>query len=141
MQLRVWVVGKLKDGGLERLCDEYIRRSQKLLPIDVSVCRDARAQRGKMDACKGPRVLLDERGDELDTATFARWIDELRSQGVRELSFFIGDAHGFDQEARDRADRVLALSKLTLPHRLAHVVLVEQLYRVGTILAGHPYHH
>ena len=60
---------------------------------------------------------------------------------MRRVDLLIGDAHGFDDAARSRADRVLALSRLTLPHRLAQLLLCEQLYRAGTILAGHPYHH
>jgi 23S rRNA (pseudouridine1915-N3)-methyltransferase len=55
--------------------------------------------------------------------------------------FAIGDAHGFDEAQRGKATRLLGLSRLTLPHRLAQLVLCEQLYRAGTILAGHPYHH
>ena len=54
------------------------------------------------------------------------------------MDLLIGDAHGYDEADRARADRVLALSRLTLPHRLAQLLLCEQLYRVGTILAGHP---
>ena len=85
--------------------------------------------------------MLDERGEQLTSEALAALLGGWRDAGVREVEFAIGDAHGFDDEARRAADHVLALSRLTLPHRLAQVLLVEQLYRAGTILAGHPYHH
>ena len=75
------------------------------------------------------------------TTFLARWLDTWRSGGVRQVSFYIGDADGFTAEDRDGAERLLALSRLTLPHRLARLILLEQLYRAATLLAGHPYHH
>lgn len=86
-------------------------------------------------------VLLDERGELLSSVALAQRCQERRDAGTAQLRFLIGDADGFRDEDRARAKWVLSLSKLTLPHRLAHLVLVEQLYRAGTILAGHPYHH
>lgn len=86
-------------------------------------------------------VLLDERGEMLSSVALAQRCQERRDAACPQLRFLIGDADGFHQEDRRRAKWVLSLSKLTLPHRLAHLVIVEQLYRAGTILAGHPYHH
>lgn len=86
-------------------------------------------------------VLLDERGELLSSLDLAERCRERRDAGSAQLRFLIGDADGFNQADRSRAKWVLSLSKLTLPHRLAHLVIVEQLYRAGTILAGHPYHH
>jgi 23S rRNA (pseudouridine1915-N3)-methyltransferase len=86
-------------------------------------------------------VVLDERGEQIDTETLAGWLADWRERGVRDVDFLIGDAHGFSNADRRGATKVMALSRLTLPHRLAQVLIVEQLYRAGTILAGHPYHH
>lgn len=94
--------------------------------------------RGRMDRHS---VLLDERGELMSSVQLAARCQSKRDAGVGELRFLIGDADGFNDEDRAAAGWVLSLSRLTLPHRLAHLVLVEQLYRVGTILAGHPYHH
>lgn len=146
MRLRLLAVGKLKQAGLEALVDDYRKRSRALLPIELQWLRDMDGLRAKSPAGSrgsGPRrrVVLDERGQQIDSEALASWLGSWRDQGVREVDFLIGDAHGFTPADREGADRVLALSKLTLPHRLAQVLLVEQLYRAGTILAGHPYHH
>lgn len=142
MQLRILCVGKLKQAGLEALVDDYARRARSLLPIELCAVRDLAALRERVQPAKsGPHVVLDERGEQVTTETLAAWLAAWRDRGVRQVDFLIGDAHGFEDDDRRRADRVLALSRLTLPHRLAQVLLVEQLYRAGTILAGHPYHH
>jgi 23S rRNA (pseudouridine1915-N3)-methyltransferase len=139
--LRVLAIGKLKDPRLEGLCDEYVKRSRPLCPIERVVCRSDREQQQRAGEGGAAVVLLDERGELLDTAALAGLVGAARDGGRRRIDFLIGDAHGYDDAARARADRVLALSRLTLPHRLAQLLLCEQLYRVGTVLAGHPYHH
>lgn len=138
MKLRILAVGKLKDPGLEAFVAELQQRSRGFLPIEVVALRDLEALRGRATA---PRVVLDERGESVDSEGLAGWLRAWRDGGVRQVDWLIGDSHGFDDADRAAADRVLSLSRLTLPHRLAQVVLVEQLYRAGTILAGHPYHH
>ncbi|MCX4243218.1 23S rRNA (pseudouridine(1915)-N(3))-methyltransferase RlmH [Paraliomyxa miuraensis] len=141
MQLRVLAIGKLRDSRLEGVCDEYVKRSRSLLPIERVACRSAADQERLAGQDGAPVIVLDERGEQLDTAALAALLGSMRSAGRRRVDFLIGDAHGYDDAARARADRVLALSRLTLPHRLAQLLLCEQLYRVGTVLAGHPYHH
>ena len=138
MELRVLAIGKLKQAGLESLVADYVKRSRTLLPVRVEHLRDATALRSQLDR---PRVILDERGEQITSEALAAWLGEWRDRGVRRVDFAIGDAHGFSDDDRKGADKTLALSRLTLPHRLALVLLVEQLYRAGTILAGHPYHH
>ncbi len=142
MQLRILCVGKLKQPGLEALVDDYRQRSRSLLPIELLALRDLGQLRERVQPAKqGPRVVVDERGEQITTVTLSTWLGDWRDRGVRSVDFLIGDAHGFTDADRSSADKVLALSRLTLPHRLAQVLLVEQLYRAGTILAGHPYHH
>lgn len=141
MQLRILAVGKLKDAGLEQLCDRYVQRSRTMVPIARVTCRSAAEQWTRAGEGGAPVVVLDERGQQIDTLELSRWIGRWREAGRARVDLLIGDAHGYDDEQRARADRVLALSRLTLPHRLAQLLLCEQLYRVGTILAGHPYHH
>ncbi len=141
MLLRVLAIGKLKDPRLVGLCEEYVKRSRPLVPIERAECRSAREQWQRAGEGGMPIVLLDERGEGPDTPALARWVEAWRDGGRRRVDFLIGDSDGYDDAARARADRVLALSRLTLPHRLAQLLLCEQLYRVGTVLAGHPYHH
>jgi 23S rRNA (pseudouridine1915-N3)-methyltransferase len=138
VNLRVLAVGKLKDPGLEALVGEWQQRSRAFLPVELVPVRDLAALRARAGK---PRVVLDERGEQLASEQLAARLRGWRDRGTRQLDFLVGDAHGFADADRDGADLVLSLSRLTLPHRLVQVVLVEQLYRAGTILAGHPYHH
>ncbi len=142
MQVRVYAAGKLKDAGLERMCATYCKRARPFMPVEVVEVRALAGLRKRLESREpAVRILLDERGEQLTTRELAGWIQGYRERGARSLALFIGDAHGFDNEDRARADRLLALSRLTLPHRLVRVVLLEQLYRAASLLAGHPYHH
>jgi 23S rRNA (pseudouridine1915-N3)-methyltransferase len=85
------------------------------------------------------RVALDERGRELDTAGFARWLAARREEGS-DTAFLLGGADGLAPTAKSGVDLVLRLSAMTLPHGLARVLLAEQLYRASSILHNHPYH-
>lgn len=85
-------------------------------------------------------VLLDSRGKQLSSEELAQHIGRWRDNGTRRLVFAIGPADGWSAAARERADMLLSLGRITLPHQLARVVLAEQVYRALTILAGHPYH-
>jgi len=84
-------------------------------------------------------VALDERGTLLDSVEMSRLVATARDAG-RELVFCIGGDEGLDPSVRERAWKVVALSRMTLPHRLARLVLVEQLYRAFSLLRGEPYH-
>ncbi|MDE2405806.1 MAG: 23S rRNA (pseudouridine(1915)-N(3))-methyltransferase RlmH [Sphingomonadales bacterium] len=85
-------------------------------------------------------VLLDERGRQLSSEEFAAILGRWRDDGVREARFLIGAADGHGDEARARADLLIGLGAMTWPHMLARAMLVEQLWRATSILAGHPYH-
>lgn len=84
-------------------------------------------------------IALDLDGEAPDSTGLSRRMAQWR-ESARSVTFVIGGAEGLDRSVLDRADAVLSLGRLTLPHMLARVVLVEQLYRAQCILAGHPYH-
>lgn len=86
-------------------------------------------------------VLLDERGQHVTSIDFAERIQKWMNLGPKRLIFAVGDAYGFSDEFRARAQFVLALSKMTFPHDLVRVLFSEQLYRALTILRNEPYHH
>ncbi|HTP20846.1 MAG TPA: 23S rRNA (pseudouridine(1915)-N(3))-methyltransferase RlmH [Solirubrobacteraceae bacterium] len=81
--------------------------------------------------------LLDRGGEELDSVSFSRWLEERRQSGM-DVCFVVGGPFGLDLDA---VDHRLSLGRITLPHQLARVVLLEQLYRGHKILAGEPYHY
>lgn len=85
-------------------------------------------------------VAMDETGEQLTSSAFARKIEHWRDTGTRELRFLIGAADGLTAEERASATQMIAFGKATWPHMLARVMLVEQLYRATSIIAGHPYH-
>ena len=85
-------------------------------------------------------VLLDERGKAIDSEQFSATIGRWRDEGVREIRFVLGAADGHSDAERAEADLLLSFGKMTWPHLLARAMLLEQLYRATSILAGHPYH-
>jgi 23S rRNA (pseudouridine1915-N3)-methyltransferase len=104
------------------------------MPKGYEVERVAVKDERRLDLPQGTRlVALDERGEEMGTAQFARLLGE-------PTAFVIGGAEGLSAATRSRAALLLRLSAMTLPHALAQVVLLEQIYRAATLLTGHPYH-
>ncbi|MDR3425028.1 MAG: 23S rRNA (pseudouridine(1915)-N(3))-methyltransferase RlmH [Alphaproteobacteria bacterium] len=85
-------------------------------------------------------VLLDERGRDMSSRDFAAKIAAWQDQGLSDLVFLIGGADGVTDDVRGRANFTLGFGRLTWPHRLARVMLLEQIYRARQIIAGHPYH-
>ncbi|MEO0061800.1 MAG: Ribosomal large subunit methyltransferase [Pseudomonadota bacterium] len=85
-------------------------------------------------------VLLDEKGKQFGSEEFAHLLGDWRDNGIRECRFVLGAADGHSQAERDGADALLAFGKATWPHLLARAMLLEQLFRATSILAGHPYH-
>lgn len=88
---------------------------------------------------RAKKVVLDERGREYDTTTFARWLGQRIDESI-DTAFILGGADGTAQVLKDEAELVMRLSAMTLPHGLARVLLAEQLYRAVSIRQNHPYH-
>ncbi len=85
-------------------------------------------------------VLLDERGEQLGSEDLAGLLEQWREDGTREARFVIGAADGHSRVQREQADLLFAFGRATWPHLMARAMLLEQLYRATSILAGHPYH-
>lgn len=86
-------------------------------------------------------VLLDETGRQLNSMQLSQRMQTYMNQGIKRVTFVIGGAYGASDELKNRADFVLSLSELVFPHQHVRLILVEQLYRAHTILAGEKYHH
>jgi 23S rRNA (pseudouridine1915-N3)-methyltransferase len=150
MKLTFLSVGKDRSGLFAPGVEEYVRRLghtarvQVLeLPESKSTGDKAKEDEGKVLLGKlGPRdvlVALDERGKQLSSVDFAKWLGRQQDSG-RDVAFVIGGDEGLSDEVRKKAGLVLSLSAMTLPHRLARLMLVEQVYRGFSILRGEPYH-
>jgi 23S rRNA (pseudouridine1915-N3)-methyltransferase len=153
MRLLIVSVGKIRAKEMSTLVGEYEKRAGRYWPLEVVEVREESARSrtaAEVKAKEGERLLeaaggalvvaCDERGTMLRSEEFAEWLREEREKAVRDVAFVIGGAYGLSDGVLARADRRMALARWTLPHELARLVLVEQLYRAGTILRGEPYH-
>lgn len=144
MRVLIVAVGKIKPPGLREAMDEYLVRARRHLPVDEVEIRDgsanevAAAVRKRIPA--GARlVALDANGQKLDSTGFARWLERRGSDGKGVVAFVIGGADGLPKDLISAADETLSLSPMTFPHRIARLLLAEQLYRATAIMRGEPY--
>lgn len=158
MRVVVIAVGRLKQGPERELAERYFERFDEagrklgfreivIHEINESRARDAATRMAEeaaaISACipdKAIPVALDERGQTLDSAAFARHLGRWRDDGAGHTVFMIGGADGLSPELRRKAKLAIAFGSATWPHQMVRVMLLEQLYRAATILAGHPYH-
>ena len=145
MKLKIAWIGKTKEPAIESLTAEYVKRISRFAEVTAVAVKDEAAI---LSLAKGERqvtkechklVLLDSRGKQLSSEELAQFLDREQLNAI-PLLFAIGGSDGFTDEARRQAAFTLSLGKMTLPHELARVVLVEQIYRAFTILKSHPYH-
>ena len=158
MRLVVISIGKLKQGPERELAERYRERfddiGRKLgfrgltiHEIPESRARDT-ATRISEEAVaiaaaipeKSVLVALDEHGKSIDSATFARQLGQWRDEGIANTIFAIGGADGLSPDLQRNAKLRIAFGSATWPHQMVRVMLLEQIYRAATILAGHPYH-
>lgn len=145
MRLLVVAVGRVKDKALRAALDEYLGRIRRYVPCDEIELADAPAAKlegGFARATEGSTVVaLEIEGRALASPAFAREVERWGSRGKGVVAFLIGGADGLPPALSKAAHARVSLSTLTLPHRLARLVLVEQLYRAMTILRNEPYAH
>ena len=140
MRIRLLMLGKTRRPELRDVLNDYVKRISRYAPVEVDEVRDSSAALKRLDSYPSTNiVLLDADAKNFSSEAFAKWLGELRDRGVRELIFLCGDADGFPEALRHRADQKLSLSSLTFSHELARVMLAEQLYRAFAILSGSPY--
>jgi 23S rRNA (pseudouridine1915-N3)-methyltransferase len=144
VKLKIAWIGKTKDPPIQALTEEYLKRISRYAEVEGVALPDEAALL-KLRERAGARpahalVLFDSRGKQLTTEEFAQFLQNHLDRHPQPLALAIGPADGFQESSRKSATAVLSLGKMTLPHELARVVLLEQVYRAFTILKGHPYH-
>jgi 23S rRNA (pseudouridine1915-N3)-methyltransferase len=139
VKLLLLCVGKVRETHLRAAVDDYHGRLRHYLPTDLVEVRDAAAALKRVPE-RFLLCVLDEHGAEWTTAELRRFVEREMTGGRAGLAFLVGGADGLPEAVQRRAGARLSLSRLTLPHRLARVVLCEQLYRVMTMIRGEPYH-
>ena len=154
MKLRLIWIGKISERPLRQLAERYEERIRQFLPIEMVEVRPEKS-RSRSDSeiiaiesqrlidalpSQGKIVTMDERGREMTSVQLAKWLERETVHNPHGVSFAMGGDLGLSDEIRSRADMVLALSQMTLPHELARVVLLEQLYRACTLIRNIAYH-
>jgi 23S rRNA (pseudouridine1915-N3)-methyltransferase len=138
VKILVRAVGKMRDRRMQSLCEEYLERARRHVPVAVEEVDSGDALLRGLPA--GAEVIaLEPAGEAWDTAQLTKHIEKRMVQGARALVFLIGGADGLPPSAVAQAQRRLSLSPLTLPHRLARVILCEQIYRAISVIRGEPY--
>lgn len=153
MRFLIVSVGRPRDRALAEAIHQYETRAARYWPLETKEVREeparaagpaiVREREGQrlLEACEGADVIAcDATGPQMASEEFAGWMRDKRERAERDVAFLIGGAFGLSEVVRSRARSTLGFSRWTLPHELARLVLVEQLYRSGTIVRGEPYH-
>ena len=158
MRVIVAAVGRLKQGAERELAAAYRKRAEALgrslglRQIEVIEIRESRAREPERRRIEesiaianvlpdgAVVIVFDQGGENIDSPGLAALLKKFREENRAALCIVIGGADGITQSLRGRARHVLAFGAATWPHQLVRIMLLEQIYRAGTILAGHPYH-
>jgi 23S rRNA (pseudouridine1915-N3)-methyltransferase len=155
MKIRLLWPASSSDADFAAAIERYFNRISHFLPIEITEVSAARGRQSQSDLSimrgqserllaaipdRGYTVVLDERGQTLDSLKFAKWLERLTIDSPHGINFVIGGDVGLDETVRQRADKLLSLSAMTLPHQIARVVLLEQIYRACTLMRNIAYH-
>ena len=151
IKFQINAVGKLKKSPILELIEEYKNRIRN--QIKINELEFKRSQSASEDSIKQgeaglllsdvPKnsclISMDETGELLTSHEFAKFIEQKTNEGYSSFVFFIGGADGLHSSIKKQSDRIISLGRITLPHMLARLVLVEQIYRIEKIMDNHPY--
>jgi 23S rRNA (pseudouridine1915-N3)-methyltransferase len=154
MKVHLWALGAPSDPWVIQGEDVYKKRIERYLPFEFKCIQPSKsgdknkvlAEEAKwllqqVESTPSKLILLDEKGPQWTSLVFSKRLEAWRQGSHKRLVFVIGSAYGFDQKVYDRADELLGLSAMTLPHQLCRLMMLEQVYRACTILRGESYHH
>jgi 23S rRNA (pseudouridine1915-N3)-methyltransferase len=140
VKIFLYYIGKPRDAHANAMAADFVSRANRYSACEMKEIRPERTGRVDLRA-KHPaarQILLDPAGKGMDTAAFVTLVSQAEMEG-RDLVFVVGGAEGLPPDWVSRADLLLSLSRMTLPHELARVMLAEQIYRAFATLRGHPY--
>lgn len=152
MELRIVSVGDVSSGTYGRLINEYLERAERYISVSqmevdkASNANKSAAKKREADNLRDVwrerehRVAVDRKGSSVSSREFAERLNRWMVGSPSVVSFFIGGAEGLDSDFKRECDERISLSKLTFPHKLAAVVMAEQIYRALTIIRGRTYH-
>jgi len=154
MKVHLWALGAGSDAWVAQGEALYTKRIDRYLPFEFKCVQPSRSNQQNLVLAEEAKwllhqfettptkvILLDEKGPQLSSIAFSKKLESWRQGSHKRLVFVIGSAYGFDAKIYDRADELLGLSAMTLPHQLCRLMMLEQVYRACTILRGESYHH
>jgi len=137
VKLYLYFIGKPRSPEANRIAADFIKRSSHYASCEMREIRPDRVDPWQRHPL-ARKIFLDPAGREMNSRDFTSLIEKAQMEG-RDLVFLVGGADGLPQGWRERADLLVSLSRMTLPHELARALLAEQIYRALTTLRGHPY--
>ncbi len=162
MNIVIYTIGKTKENSILELEQNYLKRVKPYAKVEINelgsrasssepvpqiILKESESilskLTGKLSGQLTERdfvIALDERGSDLSSVQFSELLSSKMVGGVSSFTFVIGGAYGLHDKVRSRANAVISLSKMTFPHQLARLFLIEQLYRAFSIMRGEPYH-
>ncbi len=151
MRVKLICVGKLKEKYLKEACNEYSKRISGFGKIEIVEVPDEKDDRPDAKSIEGKKILknirsneyvvtMEIKGEAQSSEQLAEKMSTLAVKGISDITFVIGGSNGLHEEVSKRADYKLSFSKMTFPHQLARVMLLEQIYRAYKINQGGKYH-
>jgi len=149
MNITIIAIGKNKDKNLLEISNEYLKRNRWKIDIIELESKEKDSTKIKqkegellLSKVKPPDniIILEEKGKEYFSPDFAKFMQKLQLDNLGNVKFIIGGASGLSDDVRQRANHIISLGKMTYPHQLARILLLEQLYRAWTILENRSYH-
>jgi len=155
VRIRVVWIGGNSDAGMLAAIERYADRIKHFFPFEIVELKPEKSRQKKSDVAimladserlisgvpaQGTIVAVDERGAAMDSLKFAKWLERMTMHSPHGVTFVMGGDVGYGDEVRQRADLVLSLSAMTLPHQVARVIMLEQIYRACTIIRNISYH-
>jgi 23S rRNA (pseudouridine1915-N3)-methyltransferase len=156
LKITIVVIGKTVNGFVSQGIEEYMKRlkryiktefivlpdvkNSKSLSIDQLIVKEEELLLGAVGN-QSDVYLLDEHGVEYSSVELSQFVQGKMISGIKELTFVVGGAFGVSSRVKQRAQGMIALSRLTFSHQMVRLIMVEQIYRAMTIIKGEPYHH
>ena len=148
MKYRISTIGKIKSNDEDLITNKYIKRIKNIELKQYEVKAKNKEKKINEEAEKlinstpknGKLILLDEKGENISSEDLAKLILNWSNNNITSVNFAIGGAFGNGIKINKSADRIIALGKLTWPHQMVKMMVAEQIYRIETIIQGHPYH-
>ena len=148
MNYIISTIGKAKNSDEDKITYKYLKRIKNIELKQYEIKNISLKRKREEEALKlinatpknGKLILLDEKGENLSSTVLAKIIMNWRDNNITNVNFAIGGAFGNGEKIKKTADRVIAFGQLTWPHQMVKMMIAEQIYRIETIIQGHPYH-